>query len=75
VAYGRGIRVVGTGDGWRLLLIYHEFREKDTTQRVAAFYGFLLMAIGGVGVILVGIFPENTISYMHVAVLDWQSVR
>ena len=49
------------------LLIYHEFREKDTTQRVAAFYGFLLMAIGGVGVILVGIFPENTISYMHVA--------
>jgi len=69
-----GIRVVGTGDGGGSLLIYHEFREKDTTQRVAAFYGFLLMAIGGVGVILVGYFLRIRSAICTWPVLDWQSV-
>jgi hypothetical membrane protein len=48
------------------LLIYHEFSEKTRLERLAAVIGFTLMAIGGVGAALVGIFPENTLHAMHV---------
>ena len=40
-------------------LLYHEFRKKGGTEQNAAFVGFLLMALGGVGTIIVGTFPEN----------------
>jgi hypothetical membrane protein len=49
------------------MLIYHEFTEKPRAERIAAFVGFACMAIGGVGAILVGAFPENTVSGLHVA--------
>jgi hypothetical membrane protein len=42
------------------LLIYQEFRESR-----ASLAGFSLLALGGLGSILVGIFPENTISQLH----------
>ena len=41
-------------------LIYQEFRE-----RFGTLVGFSLMAIAGLGTILVGLFPENTISGLH----------
>jgi hypothetical membrane protein len=47
-------------------LLYHEFRKKGGTEQNAAFVGFLLMALGGVGTIIVGTFPENTVSFMHI---------
>ncbi|MGB7052332.1 MAG: DUF998 domain-containing protein [Acidimicrobiales bacterium] len=50
------------------LFIYQEFtfRDKHDPERKAAFAGFTLMAIGGVGSALVGLFPENTIGFMHI---------
>jgi hypothetical membrane protein len=42
------------------LLIYQEFRESR-----ASLAGFGLLALGGLGAILVGVFPENTISGLH----------
>jgi len=42
------------------LLIYHEFHKN-----IGTFVGFSLMALGGVGTVLVGVFPENTSSGMH----------
>lgn len=50
------------------LFIYQEFtfRDKHDPERKAAFAGFTLMAIGGVGSVIVGVFPENTIGFMHV---------
>jgi hypothetical membrane protein len=47
-------------------LLYHEFSERTPTERVTALIGFLCMAIGGIGAILVGAFPENTVSAMHI---------
>lgn len=41
-------------------LIYQEFRKSQASQ-----IGFSLMALAGLGTILVGIFPENTTVYMH----------
>jgi hypothetical membrane protein len=41
-------------------LIYHEFRK--TSRSKWAFFG---MALAGFGAVLVGLFPENTISVMH----------
>ena len=43
------------------LLIYQEFRES-----VASFVGFTLLGLAGLGTILVGLFPENTVSRLHV---------
>ena len=50
------------------LFIYQEFtfRDKHDPERKAAFAGFTLLAIGGVGSVIVGLFPENTIAFMHV---------
>jgi hypothetical membrane protein len=42
------------------LLIYQEFKEKTATL-----IGFSCMAIGGLGAIIVGLFPENTVSFLH----------
>ena len=42
------------------LLIYQEFRQNRAT-----IIGFTLMGIGGIGTIMVGLFPENTISILH----------
>jgi len=47
-------------------LLYHEFRERGGTEQNAAFVGFLLMAVGGLGTIIVGAFPENTVSVLHI---------
>jgi hypothetical membrane protein len=43
-------------------LIYQEFRESSGSK-----LGFILMALAGFGTILVGVFPENTISALHFA--------
>lgn len=47
------------------LLIYQEFSERDGRERVSALVGFTLLGIGGLGAILVGVFPENTVSIAH----------
>jgi hypothetical membrane protein len=49
------------------LFIYQEFNyaDKKDPMRRAAFAGFSLMALGGVGAIMVGLFPENTIGIVH----------
>ena len=40
-------------------LLYHEFTERAPRERHAAMLGFSLMALGGLGSILVGFFPER----------------
>ena len=47
------------------LLIYQAFLEVPTGERIAAFIGFSLMAVGGLGAVLVGVFPENTFPAAH----------
>jgi hypothetical membrane protein len=41
-------------------LIYHEFRKSRSSK-----LGFSLMVIAGLGTMLVGLFPENTIYSLH----------
>jgi hypothetical membrane protein len=48
------------------LLIYQEFREASTPERRGALLGFSLMALAGVGTILVGCFPENVNHAVHI---------
>jgi len=48
-------------------LLDREFRERERRQRIAAHFGFFLMAMGGVGAILVGSYPENTVRTAHLA--------
>ncbi len=49
------------------VLIYHEFAlSRRPEVRLMARWGFVLVAIGGVGAVLVGSFPENTVSYLHI---------
>lgn len=43
------------------LLIYQEFK-KDLTSLI----GFSFMALGGLGTLIIGLFPENTISFLHI---------
>jgi len=43
------------------MLIYQEFEKS-----LASAIGFWFMALAGFGTILVGMFPENTISWLHV---------
>jgi hypothetical membrane protein len=43
------------------LLIYHEFEHE-----LASLIGFGFMALAGIGAVLVGVFPENTVIWMHV---------
>ena len=42
------------------MLIYTEFRRSRLS-----FFGFICMALAGLGTVLVGLFPENTISGFH----------
>jgi hypothetical membrane protein len=44
------------------LLIYQEFKES-----VTSLVGFCFMSIAGLGTIVVGLFPENTASSVHLA--------
>jgi len=48
------------------ILLYQEFKGRKRGEERAAFIGFLLMGIGGVGAMLVGLFPENVNSTMHI---------
>jgi hypothetical membrane protein len=47
-------------------LLYHEFTERAPRERRAAMFGFSLMALGGLGSVLVGFFPENQNRTMHI---------
>jgi hypothetical membrane protein len=47
--------IIGSG------LIYHEFRTSRASRT-----GFSLMALAGIGTLLVGLFPENTVSWLHI---------
>jgi len=47
-------------------LLYHEFTERAPRERRAAMFGFALLALGGIGSILVGFFPENENRTMHI---------
>ena len=47
-------------------LLYHEFTQRAPRERRAAMIGFSLMASAGLGAILVGFFPENVNSTMHI---------
>jgi hypothetical membrane protein len=47
-------------------LLYHEFTQRAPRERRTAMIGFGLMALGGLGAILVGFFPENVNSTMHI---------
>ena len=48
-------------------LIYQEFTFLEARQRMGARVGFAVMGIAGIGAILVGSFPENSIKFMHLA--------
>lgn len=43
------------------ILIYQEFRKNPATA-----LGFNFMALAGVGTLLIGLFPENTVSGLHI---------
>jgi hypothetical membrane protein len=47
------------------LLIYQEFTERGSSQRLAARIGFSGLAVAGAGTALVGGFPENTVAVLH----------
>jgi hypothetical membrane protein len=49
------------------VLIYYEFSEANAGQRLAAQVGFSCLAIAGVGAVVVGLFPENTVHVVHIA--------
>lgn len=49
--------LMATGSG----LIYNEF-----VRNRASLSGFCLMSIAGIGTVLVGVFPENTIPLLHI---------
>ena len=48
------------------LLIYQEFTERKRREQLTALVGFVCLTLAGFGSILVGLFPENTISVMHI---------
>jgi hypothetical membrane protein len=47
-------------------LLYHEFTDRVPRERLAAMIGFSLMALAGLGSIIVGFFPENENRTMHI---------
>lgn len=47
-------------------LLYHEFTERLPRERRAAMFGFSLIALGGLGSMLVGFFPENKNRTIHI---------
>jgi hypothetical membrane protein len=48
------------------LLIFQEFTASGPEERLAARIGFSFLAVGGVGAVLVGLFPENTVRVLHI---------
>ncbi len=58
-----GLGVIMAAGSW---LIFQEFSEHSAGQRLGAKVGFSLMAAAGVGTSIVGIFPENSVHFMHV---------
>jgi hypothetical membrane protein len=46
-------------------LLYHEFTQRDPRQRRTAMIAFSLLAVAGLGTILVGCFPENGDATAH----------
>jgi hypothetical membrane protein len=48
------------------VLIYQEFTERRRLEQRVALVGFTCLTIAGIGTMFVGIFPENTVSAMHV---------
>jgi hypothetical membrane protein len=65
VLMNSGLVLLGAIMAGGSLLIYQEFVERDRKEQRAAFVGFLLIAIGGVGAAMVGLFPENTFGAVH----------
>ena len=60
--------VLGVAMAVGSLLIYREFTNSGLRrERRAALFGFILLAMAGVGAIFVGSFPENTNGTMHIA--------
>jgi hypothetical membrane protein len=53
--------VMATGS----LLICQEFREKTPPDKWAAYIGFTGVAVAGLGALVVGLVPENTIGALH----------
>lgn len=49
------------------LLIFQEFTDRGPDQRRAALLGFSAMGVAGLGAVVVGIFPENTVHLVHYA--------
>ena len=47
-------------------VLYHEFTDRTPRERRSAMVGFSLMGVAGLGAMLVGLFPENVNSTMHV---------
>jgi hypothetical membrane protein len=47
------------------LLIYQEFRNATVVQQRGALLGFSIMALAGIGAVLVGLFPENRNHVAH----------
>jgi hypothetical membrane protein len=47
-------------------LLYHEFTQRDKPQRRTAMIAFSLMALGGLGAVLVGCFPEDDHPLAHI---------
>ncbi len=48
------------------LLLHQEFAERDRRERLASFFGFSWLGLGGLGTILVGARPENTVHILHI---------
>jgi hypothetical membrane protein len=48
------------------VLIYQEFTERRPLEQRVALVGFSCLTVAGIGTMFVGIFPENTVSAMHV---------
>jgi hypothetical membrane protein len=57
-----GLGLIMAAGSW---LIFQEFTEHSPRQKLASKVGFSLMAAAGIGTILVGIFPENGIHFLH----------
>ncbi|MGO9343241.1 MAG: DUF998 domain-containing protein [Acidimicrobiales bacterium] len=47
------------------LLLHQEFAERDKRERLSSSIGFSCLGLGGLGVILVGARPENTVRILH----------
>jgi hypothetical membrane protein len=47
------------------MLLGAEFAERTATARRSSGVGFTLVAVGGLGAVLVGAFPENTVGALH----------